>query len=331
MVPSYVPSDVPSDIPSNVPSDVPSVIPSDSPSDVPSVIPSDSPSVIPSAMPSVVPSDSPSTQPSSIPSSIPSDSPSDVPSTLPSMVPSTIPSALPSDVPSEIPSESPSMVPSVIPSEMPTTQYLGCFVETPSTPKMDLLLGAAFDVGTCISRCQSSGYRNAGLGTSTVSDHKCYCGDSYAITEQVNDAECNNDCGGSCGGSDRTSVYIAGNHPSGGGYSFDSNLYCNCHYDWHLTWTGTEQDMGYYASSRASVKGCIAMCKYNGYKYAGLKNGRYCYCDNTVDGGTLWGLSSCPTTCTYGTSAGCLSGSSCTCGAGDKNSVYRTSTSHGCP
>ncbi|CAJ1946524.1 unnamed protein product [Cylindrotheca closterium] len=279
MVPSSMPSDVPSlsMVPSEVPSDVPSDSPSVVPSDVPSVIPSDSPSSIPSAIPSSIPSAIPSMQPSSVPSAIPSDSPSEVPSSLPSMLPSTIPSVPPSDIPSVIPSESPSMIPSVIPSEMPSTAYQGCFVETPAFPKMDLLLGGAWNVDNCINQCASFGYRYAGLSISSVADHTCYCGNSFDTTAQVDDAECDNDCSGSCGGTVRTSVYIAGNHPVGGADGFTSDLYCDCHRDWVLTLTGTRPDLTNRVSTRASVKGCIALCRRDGYRYAGLQNGRECF------------------------------------------------------
>ena len=144
-----------------------------------------------------------------------------------------------------------------VPSEMPSTQYQGCFVETPT---MGLMVGAVGSVSECLSYCEDFGFRYAGL-----SGGVCYCGDTYDTTTQVSDAECDNDCTGSCGGIARTSVYLAGNHPSGGGYTFESNLYCDCHYDWYPSICGilpcTRMDFSNRVSSHASVKGCIAMCR----------------------------------------------------------------------
>ncbi|CAJ1946526.1 unnamed protein product [Cylindrotheca closterium] len=288
-------------------------------------------SILPSSMPSDVPSLS----------MVPSEVPSDVPSVSPSAVPSDMPSVIPSDSPSSWPSVDdsvnhserlafkctirdpisaiPSMTPSMNPSEMPSTAYQGCFVEkiSHSHPKMELLLGATGSVDSCITQCGNFGYIYAGLSTDTGTI--CYCGDSYDVADQVDDLECDNDYGGSCGAVDcgglcgpvaagfgRTSVYMAGEPPAEGNLTFQ-------------------------AGTSLSVKGCIALCGFNGYDYAALNNGSDCYCGDDINADP--NPNECGIPCTYQTVAGCneIDGSSsCTCGGAVSSSVYRTKGGLGC-
>lgn len=142
---------------------------------------------------------------------------------------------------------------------------------------MELAIGAGpYTVAGCQSDCNVFGYRHPGLQPSPISGNQCFCGDSYVFNNQVADCQCNNDCSGSCGGTNRNSIWMSGN-PVGGGFSFSPSMYCGCRNDNPLS-----RDLDVRISEYRSVKGCIAGCNNNGYKYADLQNGRECWCGDNA-------------------------------------------------
>ncbi|KAF6019322.1 hypothetical protein EB796_022373 [Bugula neritina] len=119
--------------------------------------------------------------------------------------------------------------------------------------------GDDLSVGNCTNYCSERGYKYAGLQNGFF----CSCGTSYGSYGELDQDECSSVCsadGLECGGLYSNSVYRTN--------------YIGCYkdyneiFDYHIDLPDDE----------VTPSSCTKHCKTDGYRFAGLWSGRYCYC-----------------------------------------------------
>lgn len=95
---------------------------------------------------------------------------------------------------------------------------------------------------------------------------------------------------------------------------FKPFVYSGCFQDGSSPTLSFRSDMD---TNSATVEGCMAECKGNGFRYAGLEYYGVCFCGNSVDGGQL-----ADSQCTFP----CNGNKSEVCGGDNKLSVYQDTT-----
>ena len=96
---------------------------------------------------------------------------------------------------------------------------------------------------------------------------------------------------------------------------FQPFVYSGCYED-----SGNPNTLSFRSNNdrdHATVEDCVALCKGNGYRYAGLEYYGTCYCGQTVNGGSLS-----EDQCNFP----CTGNSSQTCGGNNKISIYQDPT-----
>ncbi|KAK6906807.1 hypothetical protein I203_100794 [Kwoniella mangroviensis CBS 8507] len=189
------------------------------------------------------------------------------------------------------------------------TQYVGCY-NNPGTASAGLLGASTYNfqsssmtTETCIAACHN-------LNTNwalTTSAKWCYCGNdwNFGTGSLVPSSYCTVACTGNstekCGDYYRSSVYnitaasiekSSVYHPPG--------------------WQGCYQDLSgrlaltnNYWSGTITPQSCINGCSELGYSYAGVENGKTCYCGNSPQITQRLPVSQCSTACTGNSTAVC--------------------------
>eukprot|EP00026_Physarum_polycephalum_P012716 Phypoly_transcript_13043.p1 GENE.Phypoly_transcript_13043~~Phypoly_transcript_13043.p1 ORF type:complete len:193 (+),score=8.61 Phypoly_transcript_13043:77-580(+) len=136
---------------------------------------------------------------------------------------------------------------------------------------------------------------------------QCFCGNSYGSQGRDSDAGCTMACSGNhsekCGDNWRNSVYRA--------YTSSEIGYIGCFVD-----SNTRDLSGYFQQGTITIDGCRTTCYAHGYAYAGLQNANQCFCGNSYGSHGQAPNSDC--------NMHCSGDSSEICGAGWRNSVYRS-------
>ncbi|WRT70456.1 uncharacterized protein IL334_007454 [Kwoniella shivajii] len=189
------------------------------------------------------------------------------------------------------------------------SQYLGCY-NNPSTASNGLLGSSTYNfqsgsmtTETCIAACHNM-KTNWAL---TTSAKWCYCGNdwNFGTGAIVPSSYCTVACTGNstekCGDYYRSSLYNIS----------EANVEKSSVY--HPTgWQGCYQDLsGHLALTNNSWSGtitpqsCINGCSELGYTYAGVENGKTCYCGSSPQTTQRLPVSQCSTACTGNSTAVC--------------------------
>jgi glucan endo-1,3-alpha-glucosidase len=183
--------------------------------------------------------------------------------------------------------------PTVTPLYGGVGSYQGCYNST-SSPILSgstTIDAANMNQEDCIELCSYSGYTYAGLTNGTT----CLCGNSLLGTTALQcESLCTSGCAGniaqSCGGPNGmnsiyavqcgTTTYSPAPPLAAVGYLYS---YVGCYSD-PINSRALNATSNTNAGSALTVEYCIGtVCA--GYQYAGLENGRECWCGNTFQGG----------------------------------------------
>jgi len=155
---------------------------------------------------------------------------------------------------------------------IPQTTRYGCYQDAGNRQLGDFHWDlSANSPAVCAAACKQARYKYAGV----ENGNQCFCGNMLP-PQEIGDVNCNKDCNGSvrhtCGGYWTLEVY-------------DSNLKLKQNF----ARVGCFQDKGQrqLGTTRLifpmnSPAVCIAACRENGYKYAGVENGDECHCGNLL-------------------------------------------------
>ncbi|XP_067943058.1 uncharacterized protein [Watersipora subatra] len=185
-------------------------------------------------------------------------------------------------------------------------KYQGCYTdEDVSRDLPDVNSGGNdSDIQKCVDLCTFKAYKYAGL-----QGNMCYCGDSFGKYCKVDDSLCSIRCPGNdqqnCGGANKNSIY--------------STNYLGC---WKDSPTRDIRSFNSMPNSNATIQNCVALCRQNGYKYAGAQYFSQCFCDNRFGMYPELERSSC--------SATCRGNPQQKCGGVWANSVFDTQIDCGC-
>ncbi|KAK3945202.1 putative fungistatic metabolite [Diplogelasinospora grovesii] len=184
----------------------------------------------------------------------------------------------------------------------------------------------AMTLESCASFC--SGYKY--FGTEYAS--QCFCGDTLDSTStNASLSDCSMTCTGNqyeyCGAGDRLELYVNPNVVVPTGPTQPASVTAN---DDDKVWTfvncyteGTAvRALGSssFAADTMTLESCATFCGSGGYQYAGAEYGRECYCGNSFGSGAVVATASdCSMTCAGNGSE--------YCGAGNRLSVYSSSSS----
>ncbi|KAL4222352.1 Cell wall integrity and stress response component 2 [Mactra antiquata] len=192
---------------------------------------------------------------------------------------------------------------------------LGCYPDNPSDRKLEhqASYSQSRTNQECINYCSTNGYLYAGLEYS----NECFCDNTMKTSDLMPDTDCTQRCTGDltevCGGPHRLTIYETGYTTPWTTPSIPADLlalgYIGCYQDN----AGTPL-MWFDHGSPGSVTGCIAACTTAGYRFAGLKNGGYCYCDMEIRPYNLLDDSNC--------NVNCWSNGNRKCGASWAQSVF---------
>ncbi|KAL3928801.1 MAG: hypothetical protein SGBAC_012487 [Bacillariaceae sp.] len=155
---------------------------------------------------------------------------------------------------------------------------LGCYADAPQRAMVGTrrLNSDTLTVQQCLHRCLEAGFSYAGL----VGGRKCFCDNEYMRYGKFPDSKCNKNCvadGLHCGGDWAISVYPTGIDGHEGEYTPVPSaapvgeLGC-----WQQ-----DPEMIRMTLNAVSVVRCTEYCRSRGNTYAGLKNGRKCYCGDS--------------------------------------------------
>lgn len=84
--------------------------------------------------------------------------------------------------------------------------YLGCYIDSQSTPDLALNLGSGYSIEECLRDCHEKGYPYAGMKAGST----CSCGDNTYGKHGSSDTSCTSICTngpGTCGGPSANSIY----------------------------------------------------------------------------------------------------------------------------
>jgi glucan endo-1,3-alpha-glucosidase len=180
--------------------------------------------------------------------------------------------------------------------------FVGCFADEATRD----LTGPSQSTATqtpqeCKQWCGRQGFPYAGLQYGSY----CFCGDSIARygTSTACTMPCSGDSSQTCGGGWANSVYQTG--------------YLGCFAD-----QSTRDLSGPSQSSATETPGqCSAWCGSQGYEYAGVQYGSYCFCGHAFD---HYGPSFALPILGEGCSMPCSGDSGEICGGAWANSIYKT-------
>jgi len=142
----------------------------------------------------------------------------------------------------------------------------------------------------CLSACKTAGFFFAGLsGTACSCGNKLAgdtqsCGTASGCVSRLKPAsECNVTCPGNssqkCGGGSgswRLSIH-----------ALFKLVYFGCYNDGYSSGLFTTVPTFMSPSSEATVEKCMMLCSNQGYTYAGITQGQYCECGNTISSSQL--------------------------------------------
>ncbi|CAJ1970367.1 unnamed protein product [Cylindrotheca closterium] len=205
----------------------------------------------------------------------------------------------------------------------PADDYIGCRNDLASNRDLDVLGSHYSSVAECKALCLDIGFTYFGVQYG----EQCFCGNSYGkygISENC-DTPCTAVDESNCGGEYANSAYFTGAAVAPVA-DLEDNLYCGCMGDMveprDLEHQAPHSDLGQNA--------CIYYCRSKNYDFAGLQEGKKCFCG---DNAGTYGLSNdCGMECLRPEASVCYDGSSsCTCGGPSGSDVFRTSTGVSCP
>lgn len=243
-------------------------------------------------------------------------------------------------------------VSSTLPSATPTPgmvltgwNSLGCYVDANTlSNKTSKAGGTSLTVDTCESACFGDKYQYAGVKAGT----DCWCGSFVGSSWTANQTDCNIPCGGNstqiCGGKSVFNVFEAKTKdtlpPAGTPTPWPSNTVSTsattsttraptssavptwqavgCYKDLYPATNRTLKTQGSVSDSSQTPQNCQATCLKLGTLYAGVENGRECWCGNEIQSpanNTAVAESDCKTPCT--------GNKSIFCGAGARLYLYK--------
>jgi len=180
-------------------------------------------------------------------------------------------------------------------------QYLGCYVDqaTRDVPDPPTSFYPA-NVAGCLNYCH---YAKGTKYAAIQNGNECRCGNSYGTYGAAPASDCNHQCTddtlNACGGGYRNSIYkVSGDN------------YVGCFVD------SASRDLPSSVASSGTIESCKSACSAAGFVYAGLQNGHECWCGNSYGNNGVAPENDCITPCSGSSSE--------TCGAGYRNSVYRS-------
>ncbi|CAP60434.1 uncharacterized protein PODANS_1_7300 [Podospora anserina S mat+] len=196
-------------------------------------------------------------------------------------------------------------VPATLPGQW---QYEGCYTDIPGRTLTGggYVNGTHMTAETCISYCQTRGFKFAGTEYSV----ECFCGNSIApAAAQVADSVCNMACSGDatqpCGAGSRLSLYSTtedlGPKPNPGVNGF-THMGC---YSEGTTGRTLTHGIGSIPAGEMTVAKCTAACAAANYILAGVEYGGECFCGNTISNGGAPAASGCSMTCNGNTTEFC--------------------------
>eukprot|EP01064_Diplonema_japonicum_P039206 TRINITY_DN977_c0_g5_i1.p1 TRINITY_DN977_c0_g5~~TRINITY_DN977_c0_g5_i1.p1 ORF type:complete len:2288 (+),score=451.00 TRINITY_DN977_c0_g5_i1:87-6950(+) len=157
----------------------------------------------------------------------------------------------------------------------PSPVLQGCFKDSSSNRRMTFaFLDNSITRGECSNVCRHNGYTYAGLQSGT----ECWCSNTLTNAKRTGIGACKTKCRGwdaqTCGGSFRNEVYAVVDVPAQPAPVSEGT----CRKETSSNRMFTYQ---YQSSSYTTIDDCSGVCRHNGFVYAGLQNGKECWCGAT--------------------------------------------------
>ncbi|ETS81740.1 hypothetical protein PFICI_06742 [Pestalotiopsis fici W106-1] len=203
---------------------------------------------------------------------------------------------------------------------IPTWQALGCYKDLyPANDRTLKNLLATSDTSLTIASCQAMCKQDNYLYSGVENGRECWCGNeiqSSTTNVVVAETDCRTPCTGDssefCGAGARVYLYkyVAATEATW--------QTLGCYNDLYPTVNRTLRDLRDFSDTSITIAGCQTTCKKDGYLYAGVEDGRECWCGNEIQSSAT-NIPAATSDC----NKACTGDSSELCGAGARVFLYK--------